>query len=282
MRLGSYVFSEAGDVEGYVREHTKKGLRAAYCPDWLNSDTNAADCAQFKALLAKNDIVLAEVGAWKNVLSPNPADAKQAFDHVVRRLQTADELGACCAVDILGSYSTRSWDGPCYDDYGEDFFDQAVEVWRKVLDLVKPAHTKMTFEIMPQSFLDSAEEYMRFLKALDRSAAGIHMDITNCITNPRLLREHKNYFTDAFKLFGPNVLSIHIKDMDFNPAQYTVCLDEVLMGRGKVDIVHVLQVIDATQSRDTPVMLEHLETEADYDAAMSALRSFAKTAKVNF
>jgi sugar phosphate isomerase/epimerase len=279
MRLGAPVFIDTRDPEAYVAEHTRKGYRAAYCPDWINSDSDVALCAAFKTALAMHDVVLAEVGIWKNVLSPDVAEAKAAFDYSVRRLATAEELEARCAVNIAGSWSTENWDGPHPAHYSADFFDATVEQARKVIDAVRPKKTKMTFEIMPCMFLDSAAEYMRFLKAIDRPAAGIHLDPTNSITNPRLLYDNAAFFQNEFKIFGDAILSIHLKDLHLRPETFTVNLDEVVIGKGNIDYTNLLRLIDKLPP-DTPAMLEHLDTESLYDEAALAVRTYADKAGV--
>jgi sugar phosphate isomerase/epimerase len=281
MRLGAPVFIQTRDPEAFVAEHTRKGYRAAYCPDWINADTDPELCRAFKAALAKHDVVLAEVGIWRNTLSPNPAEAKAAFEHSARRLQTAEELGARCAVNIAGSWCETNWDGPHERHYSEDFFDAAVEAARRVIDAVKPARTKMTFEIMPCQFLDCAAEYLRFLKAVDRKAAGIHLDPTNSISNPRLLYHNAAFFQNEFALLGNAVLSIHLKDIHLNPVEFTAQLEEVPIGRGNIDYVNLLRLIDKLPP-DTPGMLEHLETEALYDEAAASIRGLADKAGVVF
>jgi sugar phosphate isomerase/epimerase len=281
MRLGAPVFIEGKDPEAYVTEHVRKSYRAAYCPDWINADTEPVLCKQFKAALAKHDEVLAEVGIWRNTLSPNPAEAKAAFEHSVRRLQTAEELNARCAVNIVGSWCGTNWDGPHEAHYSQDFFDAAVESARKVIDAVNPKQTKMTFEIMPCQFIDGAAEYLRFLKAVDRKAAGIHLDPTNSISNPRLLYDNAAFFKREFAAFGSAIVSIHLKDLHLNPTEFTVNLEEVVIGRGNIDYVNLLRLIDKLPP-DTPGMLEHLPTEALYDEASSSIRALAKKAGVTF
>ncbi|GHV70029.1 hypothetical protein AGMMS49928_15820 [Spirochaetia bacterium] len=279
MRLGANVFIHEKDPEAYVAEHLRKGYRAAYCPDWINADTDPDLCRVFKAALAKNDIVLAEVGIWKNVLSPNADDAKAAFDYSVRRLQTAEELGARCAVNIVGSWCKTHWDGPHELHYSQDFFDAAVEAARKVIDAVKPQKTKMTFEIMPCQFIDGAEGYMRFMRAVDRDAAGVHLDPTNSISNPRLLYDNVAYFQKEFKIFGNAIVSIHLKDLQLNPSEFTVNFQEVVIGKGNIDYINLLRLIDKLPP-DTPGMLEHLATEELYDEAAASVRSLAGKAGV--
>jgi sugar phosphate isomerase/epimerase len=281
MRLGAPVFIEGNDPEAYVAEHVRKGYRAAYCPDWINADSEPALCGAFKAALAKHDVVLAEVGIWKNTLSQNSAEAKAAFEYAVRRLQTAEELEARCAVNIVGSWCETNWDGPHGAHYSPDFFDAAVESARKVIDAVKPQRTKMTFEIMPCQFIDGAAEYLRFMKAVDRSAAGIHLDPTNSITNPRLLYNNAAFFRREFALFGGAIVSIHLKDLHLNPSEFTVNMEEVVIGKGNIDYVNLLRLIDKLPP-DTPGMLEHLSSEALYDEAAASIRSIAAKAGVKF
>jgi sugar phosphate isomerase/epimerase len=281
MRLGAPVFIETNDPEAFVAEHVRKGYRAAYCPDWINADTDPELCRIFRASLAKHDIVLAETGIWRNVLSKNAEEAKAAFEYSVRRLRTAEELGSLCAVNILGSWSEDMWDGPHEKHYTQDFFDAAVEAARRVIDAVKPAHTKMTFEIMPCQFIDCAAEYMRFIRAVDRSAAGVHFDPTNCISNPRLLYHNAAFFQNEFSILGDAVLSIHLKDIRLKPSEFTVQLEEVVIGRGSIDYGNLLRLIDKLPP-DTPGMLEHLESAERYDEAAASIRGLADRAGVKF
>jgi len=281
MRLGANVFIDTNDPEAYVEALVHKGYRAAYCPKWINFDTDSALCATFRKALDRHEILLAEVGIWKNVLSKNPQEAKEAFDYSVRRLATAEELGANCVVNIVGSWNEEYWDGPHEAHYSKDFFDAAVEAARKIIDVVKPKRTKMTFEIIPCQFLDSATEYMRFIRAVDRESAGIHYDPTNSISNPRLLYSNTAYFKEEFKILGNAIAAIHLKDLRLNPKEVTVNLQEVIIGKGNIDYVSLLRLIDMLPP-DTPCMLEHLETEAEYDEATSAIRAYSKKAGVCF
>ena len=281
MRLGAPVFIDTRDPQVFVAEHIRKGYRAAYCPDWINSDTDSALCAEFSKALKRYDVVLAEVGIWKNVMSRNPAEAKAAFDHSVRRLATAEELGACCAVNIVGSWSEEYWDGPHEAHYSQEFFDAGVEAARAVIDAVKPKRTKMTFEIMPCMFMDSAVEYMRFIRAVDREAAGIHYDPTNSISNPKLLYSNADFFKNEFKIMGNAIASIHLKDIRLNPKEFTVNIQEVVIGKGVIDYVNLLRLIDMLPE-DTPGMLEHLESEDLYDEAAASIRAIAGKANVKF
>jgi sugar phosphate isomerase/epimerase len=279
MLFGGPVFTDTGDPDEYVAAHVRKSYAAAYCPPSLEAGMDDL-VRQYRRAFEKYNVLLAEVGIWNNPMSRDPETAKKAFDYAVSRLELAEALNARCCVNVVGTWYDGNWYGPCPENFSEDFFAYAVEVSRKIIDAVKPVHTKMTFELMPYVFLDSPAEYMRFLKALDRPAAGIHFDPTNCINSPRLLYNSAAYFEEAFRLFGGDVLSIHLKDIDLRPDPLSVMLDEVPIGRGRLDYPRFLRLIDATQPRDVPVLLEHLDSPEAYDLAAKALRAFAAEAGV--
>lgn len=276
MRLGAPVFIETKDPEAFVAEHARKRYRAANCPGWIKGN-DAALCGDLLKALKRYDVVLAEVGIWRNVLSKNPDEAKAALDYSIQRLATAEELGACCAVNIVGSWNEEYWDGPHEGHYSDDFFEAAVEAARYVIDAVKPKRTKMTFEIMPCQFIDSATEYMRFIRAIDRKAVGIHYDPANSISNPRLLYNNADFFQNEFRIMGDAIVSIHLKDLRLDPKHFTVNMQEVLIGKGCIDYANLLRLINMLPP-DTPGMLEHLESEAQYDEAASSIRTLADKA----
>ena len=180
MRLGGPVFVDNSDPEVFTLAHKEKGYSAAYCPSGLQAG-QAGEIRRFAEAMVKHDIVVSEVGAWCNPLSVDEKTSGEAVNHIIERLALADELGASVCVNIIGSRHESLWCGASADNFSQDFFDRAVDVYRKIIDSVKPTRTKMTFEIFPFTFLDGAEEYLRFLKALDREAAAVHFDPANCI-----------------------------------------------------------------------------------------------------
>ena len=103
MKLGAPVFDTQPNAKSYVDKLKQKNYRAAYCPDYLVSSTQEREVNELKEELAKNDIILAEVGVWRNPLSPNPAEAEEARAYLIDRLRLADMLGARCCVNIIGS-----------------------------------------------------------------------------------------------------------------------------------------------------------------------------------
>src|SRR5438105_4112709 len=107
IRLGGPIFLKSDDPAALAREHRRLGYSAAYCPAAKPGDTDRIKAIE-KAFAAEN-VVIAEVGAWKNMLDPDAAVRKANIDYVTQRLALAEQVGARCCVDIAGSYNPKVW-----------------------------------------------------------------------------------------------------------------------------------------------------------------------------
>ena len=265
MRLGGYVFVKGNDPEEYALAHVKKGFGAALCPDWV-SLSRPAELRAFRDAMKKHDIRIAEVGAWYNPLHPDKAEAEVKINYIIDRLRLAEELGAATCVDILGTKQTETWFGPHLSGYTEEFFKESVEVFQRIIDAVNPKTTKLSFEMMPYYFLDSPEGYLRFLEAIDREAAAVHLDICNTMNQPKRFFENGAFIRETFDKLRDKIVTLHLKDIAMETDSLTVAFREVLLGTGGIDYPVLLEEI-AKLPTDTPAMLEHLNGEAEYDAA---------------
>ena len=276
MRLGGNVFYNGSNPEEYALAHVKKGYGAALCPDWISLE-DLGKVAEFKAVMKEYDIRIAEVGAWCNPMHPDKAEAESKIQYMIRRLELAEELEADTCVNILGSKNPQYWAGAHKAGYSEEFFREAVEVSQRVIDAVKPTHTKLSFEMMPYHFLDCAEEYLRFLEAVDRKEAAVHLDICNTMNNPRRFYNNSEFIPHTFGLLKEQIVTLHIKDIDLRPDVSVAMFQEVLFGTGGMDCKVLMEEI-AKLPEDTPAMLEHMETEEEYVKATKAACEYAEKA----
>lgn len=278
VRLGGPVFRWENDPELFALRHEEKGYRAASCPGFLTAGDTDTNCRYVQAL-KNRDIVIAEVGAWCNPLAADRKEAEKNIAYMTERLFLAEEIGAKTCVNVVGSAGEATWFGPHFNNYSADFFALAVETARRILDAVHPRRTTLSFEIMPYCFLDGPEEYLRLLKAIDRKGTAVHFDPCNCVNSPRLYYHMREFLENAFRLLGPQMISLHCKDIRLKPEPVTVMFEEVPIGQGNMDYVTLLQHANLLAD-DTPMMLEHLEGENAYDAAALTLRSYAERAGV--
>ncbi len=274
MRLGGYVFYNGTDPEQYALAHVAKGFGAAVCPHWVSLD-RPVELKAFQDAMKKHDVTIAEVGAWCNPMHPDKAEAESKIQYMIERLKLAEELGACTCVNILGSKSPEVWDGPCMEGYSQSFFEEAVEVSQRVVDAVNPTNTKLSFEMMPFYFLDGPEAYLKFLKAVDRKATGVHLDICNTMNQPARFCDNTAFIRHTFELLREHIITLHLKDIRLIPTWATAGFEEVLVGSGGIDYVTLMDEI-AKLPAEIPAMLEHLQTEGEYDQASKSTIQFAK------
>ena len=275
MRFGGPV-AYAGDPEAWAADARRRGYSAVYFPSGDADDS--AVMGIVKSAEAAG-LVIAEVGAWSNPLSPDEGTRSAALENCRAKLALADRSGARCCVNIAGSRG-RKWDGPSPEDLTDATFDLIVESVRSILDAVKPTRTFYALEPMPWMYPDSAESYLRLLRAVDRRQFGVHLDPVNLVCSPQLYFGNAALIRECFVKLGPHVRSCHAKDI-LLAENLTVHLSEVRPGLGALDYAVFLKELDRLEP-DAPLMLEHLKTDEEYRLAADYVRSVARRAGVQF
>jgi len=273
MRLAGPVFIDEQELEPdrWIAAHQSAGYRAALCP--VGHEADDQTIAAYRQAAARADILIAEVGAWSNPISPDEGTRKQAIDHCIRRLELADRIGARCCVNIAGSRGEQ-WDGPHADNFSDDTFALIVDTVRLIIDQVNPSQTFFTLETMPWIVPDSADSYLALIQAIDRASFAVHFDPVNMIASPRTYYANGAMIRDFVRRLGPHIKNCHAKDIRIG-SQLTVHLEEVIPGTGALDYRTFLQELNGLDP-DTPLILEHLQSEADYRQAADYVRRTAR------
>jgi sugar phosphate isomerase/epimerase len=276
VRLGGPVPGDFSDPADWIKAVKSLRYSAAYCP--LQPGASGELIKAFRAEAKKNNILIAEVGAWCNTLDPNEPARREAIKKNIDALLLADEIGASCCVNISGARG-EIWDGPYPGNYSKDTFDLIVETVRHIIDQVKPLTTFYTLEPMPYMLPDSPDSCLKLLKAVDRKQFGVHLDPVNMISSPQKYFNNAAFLKECFAKLAPYIKSIHAKDIIILP-ELTVHLEERRPGSGFLDYTVFLQ--EASKLRDIPFMLEHLKDQDDYKLAADYVREVGKRAGILF
>ena len=261
IRLGGPIFLKSSDPRELAREHRRLGYSAAYCPEAKVEDT--ALIREIEKAFAAEKVVIAEVGAWVNMLDPDPDKRGKNLRYVTGRLALAEAVGARCCPDIAGSYNPTVWYGPHPKNLSQEFFDATVQNCRRVIDEVKPKRTKFTIEMMGWSLPDGPDAYLKLIRAVDRPGFAVHMDVCNGINSPAKFYRSGEFISDCFRTLGPWIVSCHAKDLQW-VTELNVHFLEVVPGRGEVDYRTYLTELSKLPI-EAPLMLEHLKTAEEYD-----------------
>ncbi|MDR1400001.1 MAG: sugar phosphate isomerase/epimerase [Treponema sp.] len=276
IRLGGPVFlsaeEKAADLDPVflARKHREKGFTAAYVPkiDLNNRELVKATREAF----AKEGVMLAEAGYWENLMD---TDAETRAVHRARQVEAlalAEELGAVCSLNTFGSYCHGN--GNDYHqalNFSDEAFEAAVEMSRYFIDTVKPKTAYFCYEVFAFDIVDSPEGIEKLIRAVDRKQFGAHLDLANLLNCPRAYYRSGDIARDCVRRFGDRIVSCHVKDVRLREPSMTVILEEVLMGTGNIDLKAFMRQIEGL-SRAIPFMLEHLNTEAEYDCAAAKVR----------
>jgi len=278
VRLGGPVFARTEDPDELAAAHIKLGYRAAYCPN-----VSLNDEARIKALreaFTKQDVVIAEVGRWVNLVDSNPEKRRLNLKQVTEGLALAEAVGALCCVDIAGSYNPKRWDGPHPDNLSDRFFDAAVENARAIIDAVKPKRAKFSYEMMGWTIPDSPDSALKLLKAVDRPAFAVHLDPCNLINSPGRFYRSTELLNECFDKLGPWIVSCHAKDLTWDP-EMNVHFREVRPGAGSLDYKVYLERLSKLPQAPT-LMIEHLPNAEEYDKARQYIFEVGKANGIGF
>jgi sugar phosphate isomerase/epimerase len=278
VRLGGPIFLNSTDPAELAGEHRRLGYSAAYCPEVKLADRDRIRA--IRGAFAKEGVVIAEVGAWKNMLDPDDAKRRDNLAYVTERCALAEEVGARCCVDIAGSYNPTVWYGPNPKNLSREFFDATVENCRHVIDAVKPARTKFTIEMMGWNLPDGPDAYRELIKAVDRPAFGVHLDVCNGVNCPVRFYGNTAFIEECFAKLGPWIVSCHAKDLQWI-VELNIHFLEVVPGRGQMDYKAYLREL-AKLPVETPLMLEHLKTADEYDEGARYIRKVGDSIGVEF
>jgi sugar phosphate isomerase/epimerase len=270
MRLGGNIFVKADSPEAWVAAVTAAGYRAAYCPVPPEADDRTVSA--YAEAARRADIVIAEVGAWSNPLSPDPATGAAALVKCKDALALADRISARCCVNVAGSCGNK-WDEPHPANLTQETFDRIVSVVRDIIDTVKPTRSFYTLETMPWMYPDSPDTYLRLIRAIDRKGFAAHLDPVNLVYSPQRYFSNGRLIEECFKKLGAHIMSCHAKDILLRE-NLTVHLDEVRPGQGNLDYSTFLRALNRLDA-NVPLMLEHLPNEEEYRAAASHIRTVA-------
>ena len=211
----------------------KLGARAVVFP----VDYTAGDevVASYKAAADKYNLIIAEVGIWRNTLASDLNERAKWIDYAVNQLKMADKIGAKCCVNVVGTPHGPRWDGGYRQNFSKETWDMAVDMIQQIIDTAKPVRTKYTIETMPWMIPTSADEYLRLMKDVNRKEFGGHLDVVNMITSPDRYFFSDEFLRECFSKLSGHICSCHLKDINLRE-EFTFQLEEVACGKGTLNL----------------------------------------------
>lgn len=268
MRLGISTSLVGMGPEEWAETLSSIGCRSVVFPVDCNADDSLIEEYVYQA--KEHDLLIAEVGIWRNAISMDRAEAERNLDYSVRQLMLADRIGAKCCVNVAGALGPR-WDGGYRENFSSKAMDKTVEMIQTVIDTAKPVNTYFTIESMPWMVPTGPQEYLSLIKLVNRERFAAHLDIINMINCPQRYFFSDEFIDECFSLLGPYIKSCHLKDVRLLD-EYTFQLKECACGEGGFDFVKYMRAADR-QNPDMPMIIEHLKDDNEYFASVDSVLS---------
>lgn len=267
MRLGTSSPLAHDSAEEWAKNQVALGCRAVVFP--LSADDPDEKIDEYVNAAKSHDLLIAEVGIWRNAMSPDPEERKKQRDYCVRQLQLADRIGARCAVNVAGAVGSR-WDGHYKENFTGETRKEIVNMVREIIDRAEVTDTYFTLEPMPWMVPTGPEDYVRLIEEVDRDRFAVHMDIINMTNSLERYYEAEAFVDRCAELLGDRIRSCHIKDVHLKE-EYTFQLEECAPGKGEYPLRYYVQKMSGIDP-DMPVILEHLNTDEEYIRYMNYLK----------
>lgn len=271
MKIGIACNLSHSSPEEWARKHKELGLSAVVFPCVYTDSTKKID--EYVSVCKEFDLRIAEVGAWRNLLTSNQEEQMQNFEYCAGQLEMAEYIGADCCVNISGT-TGEIWDGAYRENYSEKTYAEIISCVQKIIDMVNPKKTFYTLEPMPWMHPYSPEDYLQMIKDIDRDGFAVHMDIFNMINTPEKYLFNKEFTDNAFSVLGKFIKSCHIKDVIMK-TNLTTIIEETFVGNGGFDLKNYINQINNISS-DMPVIIEHLGSEDEYINAVKHIEFITK------
>lgn len=275
MRVGGEIKQGYSNPDDWARKVISMMYSTVLCP--VDASASSDVRAEYKKAANKIGVTIGEVGVWRNCLDLDDAKRKANMDYAKAQLALADEMGACCCVNIAGNRG-EIWDGFSEENYADDNYALIVDSVREIIDAVNPVNTFYSLEPMPWMTPDTPEQYLQLIHDVDRKAFAVHLDFVNMINTPRKYVLNKAFIGDCFRLLGPYIKSIHGKDV-FMENAYTTLIHETMPGKGILDYHYICRLVERL-GEDTGLFVEHLPDEASYREASGYVKKCAVEAGV--
>lgn len=268
MRLGVSSSMGAKSASEWAKINKDLKLKSVVFP--LNCEAPDEEVLEYVSEAKKNDLLIAEVGIWRNAIDADPALEKKNLEYSINQLRLADRIGARCCVNVAGAFAGARWDGADKSNFSKEAWKKTVKMIQTVIDEVNPKNTFFTMEPMPWMVPTGPREYLNLIEDVNRDRFAVHMDVINMINCPERYFNSTEFVEECFELLGDRIKSCHLKDI-LLLQDFTFQLRECACGEGTFSIERYAELATKADP-DMPMIIEHLKGDNEYKESVAYVR----------
>ncbi|MCD6307981.1 MAG: sugar phosphate isomerase/epimerase [Candidatus Latescibacteria bacterium] len=278
VRLAGYLrYEEGEDIGEKVRGLSAKGLSAAITgvDPWHGMSDSVV--RELRAALEQYDVVIFEVGGYRNLLHPDDTARRENLRHIARCLEAAEKVGCRMVGTISGS---RNPEGNQWgDNYAVHPDNWTIGTWRLLVDGIRQIlkdtaglKAAIGMEAQVTTNIDGPLAHRRLMDDVGSDRLRVNLDPTN------MVHLYNHFHTteligECFDLLGEDIYGCHAKDTYVLPHSQTVHVQEVCPGRGGLDYeTYLVRMSRLEWSRS--LLPEHIPAD-QFDEAYAYIREVA-------
>ncbi len=279
IRLAGYIrYNDGDDIGGIIRGLRAQGLSAAIAgvDPWHGMRDSVV--RELTSALTEHDVVIFEVGGYRNLLHTDGAARRENLRHIARCLEAAEKIGCRMVGTISGS---RNPEGNQWgDNYAVHPDNWTIETWRMLIDGLRQIlrdteglSATIGMEAQVTTNIDGPLAHRRLIDDVGSDRITVNLDPTNMVH----LYNHfhtTELINECFELLGEDIFGCHAKDTYVLPHSQTVHVQEVCPGRGNLDYeTYLVNLSRLKWSRS--LLPEHIPAD-QFDEAYAHIRSVAR------
>lgn len=201
-------------------------------------DMKESELAELRAALKKFDVVVYEVGGYRNMLHTVEAERQKNLKHLARCIEAAEKIGCPMVGTISGSRDPRNLRAdnfaPHPDNWTEETWKLLISGIRQVLKDTAGCKAALGMEAQVTTNQDTPKSHRRIMDDVGDPRVKVNLDPTNMVSLATYYHTTE-LINECFDLLGEDILGAHAKDTYIIPDQQTVHVQEVCPGRGVLD-----------------------------------------------
>ena len=239
IRIGGFLASllrqrEKTGITEAVKNLVDNGYSGCHCDAGVIHELKDSELKELNEALNKYDVVVYEVGGYKNMIHPDRATREKELKELANCIEAAEKVNCPMVGTCTGSCDPDSYIGIHPDNWTEETWNLTVESVRQVLRDTAGMKAALGIEAQVTMNLDGPKSHRRLMDDVGDPRCAVNLDPVNMISLSNYYHTSE-LLNECFDLLGETILGAHAKDTYIWPDQQTVHVQEVCSGRGVMD-----------------------------------------------
>ena len=240
VRLGGYLkYEEGKNITEVVKELRESGHAGAItsADPWYSMKDS--ELKELRDALKQYDVVVYEVGGYRNMLHTDEASRQENLKHLARCIEAADKVGCPMVGTISGSRCPKSIE--FVDNYNVHPDNWTKETWNLLISGVQQIlkdtagmKAVIGMEAQVTTNIEGPRSHRQLIDDVGDDRLKVNLDPTNMIHLYRYFHTTE-LINECFDILGEDIFGCHAKDSFIFPHQQTLHIQEVCPGRGVLD-----------------------------------------------